>query len=190
MNHLKANKGLEAFAVAPADGPLAGAIVTIAERSLDRAGNHRGFILGGRRAGTFSLKRTKPFDVSDAAFLPDGDLLVLERRFSFSDGLGMRIRRIPGATIRPGATIDGPVLIEADMGDQIDNMEGLAIRTGEHGETILTLVSDDNGNTFLQRTILLQFALVPPTVPNPSLSAALSATPSRRLTVRSAGAMR
>lgn len=144
VNHLRANKGLEAVAVAPADGPLAGAIVTIAERSLDRAGNHRGFILGGRQTGTFSLVRTKPFDVSDAAFLADGDLLVLERRFSFSDGLGMRIRRIPGAAIRPGATVDGPVLIEADMGDQIDNMEGLAIRTDERGETILTLVSDDN----------------------------------------------
>lgn len=168
VNHLKANKGLEAIAVAPAGSPLAGVILTIAERSLDAAGNHRGFILGGPRAGTFSLRRTAPFDVTDAAFLPDGDLLVLERRFSFSDGLGMRMRRIAGATIRPGATVDGPVLIEADLSDQIDNMEGLAIRTDAHGETILTLVSDDNGNRFLQRTILLQFALSPPAPPQPS----------------------
>ena len=162
VNRLKANKGLEAIAVPPADGALAGAIVAIAERSLDGAGNHRGFILGGKRAGTFALVRTEPFDVSDAAFLPDGDLLVLERRFSFTAGLGMRIRRIPAAAIRPGATVDGPVLIEADMGDQIDNMEGLAIRTDERGQTVVTLVSDDNGNRLLQRTILLQFVLVPP----------------------------
>ena len=169
VNHLPGNKGLEAIAVAPAGGPLAGATVLIAERSLDRAGNHRGFILGGHRAGTFSLKRTEPFDVSDAAFLPDGDLLVLERRFSFSDGLGMRIRRIPAAAIRPGATVDGPVLITADMSNQIDNMEGLAIRTDGQGRAILTLISDDNGNGPLQRTILLQFALAPdgPPLPRP-----------------------
>ncbi len=169
VNHLRANQGLEAVAVAPADGPLAGAIVTIAERSLDRAGNHRGFVLGGPRAGTFSLVRVAPFDISDAAFLPDGDLLVLERRFSFADGLGIRIRRIPAAAIRPGATVDGPVLIEADMSDQVDNMEGLAVRTDAHGQTILTLVSDDNGNRLLQRTILLQFALVPGQIPQPVL---------------------
>ena len=167
VNHLKANKGLEAIAIAPANGPLAGAIVAIAERSLDAAGNHRGFILDGKRPGTFSLVRTEPFDVSDAAFLPDGDLLVLERRFSFTDGFGMRIRRIAGAAIRPGAVLDGEVLMVADMGDQIDNMEGLAIRTNERGETILTLVSDDNGNKFLQRTILLQFALTPSSPPLP-----------------------
>ena len=169
VDHLSANKGLEALAVAPADGPLAGAMVAIAERSLDRAGNHRGFILDGRHAGTFALKRTEPFDVTDAAFLPDGDLLVLERRFSFTGGFGMRMRRIPAAAIRPGATVDGPVLMTADMGDQIDNMEGLAVRSNDRGQTILTLVSDDNGNTFLQRTILLQFALAPRAVPTPAL---------------------
>ena len=169
VNHLRANKGLEAIAVAPAVGPLAGAIVTIAERSLDPAGNHRGFIVGGRHPGTFSLVRTAPFDVTDAVFLEDGDLLVLERRFDFRNGLGMRIRRIPGSAIRPGATVDGPVLVEADMGDQIDNMEGLAIRTDERGQTILTLVSDDNGNGLLQRTLLLQFALAMPPPPSPVL---------------------
>ena len=30
---------------------------------------------------------------------------------------------------------------------------------GPGGETILTLISDDNFNHFLQRTVLLQFAL-------------------------------
>jgi hypothetical protein len=168
VNRLRANKGFEAVAVAPAGGPLAGAIVAIAEHSLNSAGNHRGFILGGKRAGTFALVRTEPFDVTDAAFLADGDLIVLERSFSYTAAFGMRIRRIPGAAIRPGATVDGPVLVQADMGNQIDNMEGLATRTDAGGRTILTLLSDDNGNRILQRTILLQFALVAP-LPTPVL---------------------
>ena len=72
----------------------------------------------------------------------------------------MRLRRMPLADIKPGALVDGPVLMFADMGYQIDNMEGLRASTARRaGELILTMVSDDNFS-FLQRTILLQFTLV------------------------------
>jgi hypothetical protein len=71
----------------------------------------------------------------------------------------MRIRRIPLASIEPGALIDGQPLIVADLGYQIDNMESIAVHRNEDGETILTLVSDDNFSA-LQRNLLLQFALV------------------------------
>jgi hypothetical protein len=97
----------------------------------------------------FSIKRIDEFDISDAALLPEGDLT----------GIAMRIRRIALAGIRPGALVDGPVLIEANMGHQIDNMEGLAVHRGAAGETVLTLISDDNFSP-LQRTVLLQFTLV------------------------------
>lgn len=165
---IRSNLGLEAIAVAPAGGVLDGAVVVIAERSLDGNGNHRGFILSGPRAGAFSISRTEDFDVTDADFLPDGDLLVLERRFSYSGGFAMRMRRIGGSAITPGATLGGTVLIEADAGYQIDNLEGLAVRAGSNGDAILTLVSDNNGSMF-QRTILLQFALPPATPPMPRL---------------------
>ena len=36
------------------------------------------------------------------------------------------------------------MLIEADLGYQIDNMEGIAVHRNARGETVLTLVSDDN----------------------------------------------
>jgi hypothetical protein len=156
---LRRNQGLEGLAIAPADSALgAGTIVAIAEHSLNPAGNHRGFILSGPRAGTFAIRRSSEFDISDAAFLAGGDLLILERSFAFSQGFAMRIRRIPGDSIKPGATVDGETLIEADGAYQIDNMEGLAVRTDAAGRTLLTLVSDDN-HGFLQRSILLQFAL-------------------------------
>jgi hypothetical protein len=44
------------------------------------------------------------------------------------------------------------------MGHEIDNMEGLALHTGPRGETIITMISDDNFNHVMQRTVLLQFA--------------------------------
>lgn len=71
----------------------------------------------------------------------------------------MRIRRIPKEEIRPGALMEGDVLIEADMGFDIDNMEGIAVHNGADGEVVITIISDDNFNSFLQRTVLLQFAL-------------------------------
>ncbi len=154
------NQGLEAIAVAPAQGPLGGAIVLIAERSLDRAGNDRAWIVGGPLAGSFALTHTDDFDETDAAFLPGGDLVVLERRFDFSSGPAMRIRRIAGSELKPGALVSGEILLEADLSDQIDNMEGLAVKPGPNGETLLLIVSDDN-NSIIQRTLLLQFALLP-----------------------------
>ncbi len=158
MRNLRRNQGLEAIAIAPAGNRLAGAVVAIAERSLDKNGNHRAFILTGPERGSFSIRRSSDFDVTDAAFLTHGDLVVLERRFSFSGGLAIRIRRIAAGDVRAGAVAAPATLMEADGSHQIDNLEGLAIRE-MNGETILTLVSDNNGSMF-QRTLLLQFALV------------------------------
>jgi hypothetical protein len=169
---LERNAGIEALAIAPDNGPLSGAMVLVAERSLNGDGNHRGWIVGGHRAGEFSVVRSDGFDVTDAAFLPQGDLLVLERRLTLLAGAGMRIRRIAAADLLPGATVDGRVLIEAGIGNQIDNMEGMALRPGAGGDTLIMLVSDDNKN-FVQRTILLQFALPADAVPIPRMRADL-----------------
>jgi len=161
---VRANEGLESIAVAPADSPLAGAIVLIAERSLNLERNHRAFILNGPRDGPFAIRRTDEFDITDAAFLPNGDLLILERRFRLTEGFAMRVRRIAAAAIRVGATVSGTVLIQADVRDRIDNMEGMAVTAGDDGEALLTLISDDNHN-FLQHTILVRFVVLPPPPP-------------------------
>ena len=71
----------------------------------------------------------------------------------------MRLRRIAVRDIAPGAVVDGPILLTADMTSQIDNMEGLSVHKDANGATILTMISDDNFFV-LQRTILLQFRLV------------------------------
>ena len=71
----------------------------------------------------------------------------------------MRIRSVPLAAIKPGALVDGRQLIIADMGYQIDNMEGLSVHRAADGALVLTMVSDDNFSP-LQRTLLLQFTLV------------------------------
>jgi hypothetical protein len=141
--------------------PLAGTLIAVSERALDEAGNIRGFLLGGPSPGMFGIKRSNDFDVTDAALTPRGDLLILERSFSWLRGAGMRIRRFPLAGLKPGAVLDGPELIRADPSHQIDNMEGLSVHRGAAGEIVLTIVSDDNFSP-LQRTLLLQFTLIEP----------------------------
>ena len=164
MRSLPGNKGLEALVFVPkgaGDKALAGTLIAISERGLDNAGNIIGFLIGGRSPGTFTVKRSAAFDVSDAALLPGGDLLLLERKFSWTSGLSVRLRRVALAGIKPGALVDGAVLFEADLGYEIDNMEGLCVHRSTSGETVLTLISDDNFS-IIQRTLLLQFTLIEP----------------------------
>jgi hypothetical protein len=160
MKTLPKNQGIEALVVVP-KGVLAGTLVAISERGLDDAGNILGWLIGGPDPGEFAVKRSDDFDVTDATISPSGDLLVLERRFSLLRGAAVRIRRIAIADLKPGATVDGAVLMTADMGYQIDNMEGLAAHRTAAGDTVLTIISDDNFSA-VQRTLLLQFTLLEP----------------------------
>jgi hypothetical protein len=161
LRALPANRGLEAMVFVPKGLPLAGTLIAVSERGLDAAGNISGFLIGGRAPGSFAVKRNSDYDITDAALLPGGDVLLLERRFSWSSGLAVRIRRIALGGIRPGALVEGPVVFAADLGYEIDNLEGLSVHRVAGGEIVLTLVSDDNFSP-LQRTLLLQFTLAEP----------------------------
>src|SRR5262249_31133776 len=87
------NKGLESLVFVPRGQPLAETLIAIGERGLDPQGNLIGFLVNGPSPGQFSVRRTDNFDISDAVLLPAGDLLILERRFSWLGGIGIRIRR-------------------------------------------------------------------------------------------------
>jgi hypothetical protein len=158
MAKLPNNKGLECLDVVPKPMPRAGTLIAISERGLDEAGNIRGFLIGGPTPGEFTVARRADFDVSDCAVLPDGDLALLERRFAWTSGVAIRLRRVPLTAVVPGAVLEGTDIMSADMGYQIDNLEGLSVHRTRSGELVLTIVSDDNFSR-LQRTILLQFTL-------------------------------
>jgi hypothetical protein len=159
VHKLPFNKGLEALVFVPKGLPLAGTLIAMSERGLDPAGNLIAFLVGGPSPGQFSVRRTNDYDISDATLLPSGDLLVLERKFSLLSGIGIRIRRIALSSLAPGAVVDGPSIFDADLGQEIDNMEGIDSYVTPEGDTVLTLISDDNFS-LIQRTLLLQFTLV------------------------------
>jgi hypothetical protein len=159
IGKLPNNKGLESLVVVPKGLPLAGTLIAISERGLDPGGNLVAFLIGGPTPGQFGIRRSKDFDISDAVVLGSGDLLILERKFSLLSGMVVRIRRLPLKSVAPGATIDGPSIFEADLGYEIDNLEGIDAHIDADGSTVLTMVSDDNFS-MIQRTLLLQFTLV------------------------------
>ncbi len=154
----ESNKGIEAIALLRA-GRLKGSVLAFTEEYLDGKGNHIGWLIGGRAPGMLTLKRYDEYAITDLASLPGGDIIVLERRFRYTDGINMRLRRIAMRDVRAGALLDGEVLLEADSLLEIDNMEGLSVHRDAKGRTVLTLISDDNYN-FFQRTLLMQFAIV------------------------------
>jgi hypothetical protein len=151
------NNGPEALAVLPATHPThPGRPIVIGERPFGRDGASEAFVLGD---GGFSLEvvRRDSFDITDADFLPSGDMILLERWFHPLRGVAMRLRRVRLADIRAGARLDGEIVLEAHGRDfHVDNMEALAIHRGPDGATVLTLVSDDNFSA-MQRTLFLQF---------------------------------
>jgi len=152
------NKGLEAVGQFGTDTSFAGAILVIAERYLDDRGNHSGWLLFADRKERITIERSAEFDITDLAILPDGGVVLLERRFSLLFGPAIRLRLIALQELTSGAPVKGRILLTAKDDKTLDNMEGLSIHTGSSGETLLTLISDNNFRGF-QRTIIMQFAL-------------------------------
>ncbi|WP_274627625.1 esterase-like activity of phytase family protein [Arvimicrobium flavum] len=155
---LRRNRGFETVTRADPQGQHAGGLVVVSEKSLDDRGNILAAVIEGPNKGPFTVKRDGEFSITDGAFLPNGDLLLLERSFSMGAGVKMRLRRIYGESIAKDAVADGPVLLEADMSFQIDNMEAMDVWTRQDGALMVSLMSDDN-HSILQRNLYLEFRL-------------------------------
>ncbi|MBR0673606.1 esterase-like activity of phytase family protein [Neoroseomonas soli] len=105
----------------------------------------------------------------DAAGLPDGGALVLERGFSWLGGFTGRLVSVPADAIRAAAAdtvLEGEEILRFD-GSTVpaENYEGVAaVRHG--GRTLVAIVADDNHSP-LQRSLLLLFELRAPAIAAP-----------------------
>lgn len=158
--------GIEAVTVLRG-GPARGATVAFSEHVLPKEQHHSAWIWQGETPRRFSVTDIEGFGITDAVGLNDGSVVILERRFRWLEGVRARLRLLPAAEIRPGAVIAGEILLAAGLGQEIDNMEGVTAHSGPDGEMVLTLVSDDNFNPLLQRTLIMQFSLAGARQPAP-----------------------
>ena len=144
------NTGMEALA-RDADGRL----WAIREASGDYSRPFPIFIWNDGKFQIKSLPRPSKHLVTGAAFGPGGWLYITERRFSFTAGFDIRLRRLKYA--------DGPdpiaeeTLLELPSASNIDNIESIAVWR-EGGETLILIGSDDN-MFLLQRNIMALFAI-------------------------------
>jgi len=100
------------------------------------------------------------FSPTGAATLPDCGVLVVERSFNIVEGVRARVVRLPAAAFDPGNEIATQELAYLAPPLSVDNMEGIAVRKGDAGETLVYLVSDNNYSGY-QRTLLMMFELAP-----------------------------
>jgi len=154
MEGLPSNGGVEALAELPD-----GRVLAISEEGRTKSGEALAWLISDDGAETLSLPVSGDFKPTDAAGLPNGDVLVLERRFSLLKGAAMRLRHIRAASIKPGGSMQAEPLAVIQPPMTVDNMEALAAIPMEGGYRIF-IASDDNFNV-LQRTLLLTFTWQP-----------------------------
>lgn len=110
-----------------------------------------------RPAFTFTYVPPAGFQPTDMAELPDGRLLILNRRGLPFEGFTAKLALVERGAIRPGATVAGREIATFAGSVAHDNFEALAV-SEEGGKPIVWIASDDNGNWF-QRSLLLKFRL-------------------------------
>jgi hypothetical protein len=106
----------------------------------------------------------EPFRPTAAARLPNGDLLVLERRFP---PLAARLVLLERKTLEGQGPLATREIARLEPPLTLDNFEGLEVRQDARGRTLVYLLSDDNDcaktkgapRRNLQRTLLLMFVL-------------------------------
>lgn len=137
-----------------------GYLLTISERQ--RSGPKAVLAWVGVDGGWQSLAYRRPagFHPTDGALLPNGDILILERRFLLGQGNAIRLMRVPRRQIAPGRTLRPRLIARLESPMTVDNFEGVAVRPADDGGALIYLISDNNFSP-LQRTLLLTFALPP-----------------------------
>ena len=150
FNKLSVNKGIEALAIdndnrliaIPEKPPLG-----ISDIPIFRLQNNKWKIIR-------YVKIKDNFLVTDAEILPQGLLLILERRFSWTQGFKTRFRLI---------SLDKfdntePITVFTSAANQFDNLEGVTLWKDRKGDMRILTVSDDNFHP-LQQSEIREFFL-------------------------------
>ena len=97
------------------------------------------------------------FSPVDAAALPDGRLIIMNRAFAAPFAFSNSLAVLDTRAIRAGAVVPGREIARLAAPLVHDNFEGIAV-SREGDDTVIWIVSDDN-ETVLERTMLLKFRL-------------------------------
>jgi hypothetical protein len=146
------NGGIEALASLP-DGKL----LMLTEDFANSNGSLKGWLSSSGGFAEISYVPARGYSVTDCAALPNGNVIVLERRYRPLAIFSVRLALVDFKDLRPGAKLTGKELLRLEQPLAVENFEAVAVQRTTRG-TVIYLVSDDNYNPF-QQTLLLQFLL-------------------------------
>ena len=147
---LSVNKGIEALAVDDENR-----LIAIPEKPPSGISDIPIFRLQNNKWEIIKYVKIKDnFLVTDAEILPMGLLLILERKFSWTQGFKTRFRLI---------SLDKfdntePIIVFTSTANQFDNLEGMTLWKDKKGEMRILTVSDDNFHP-LQQSEIREFFL-------------------------------
>tara|TARA_Y100000991_G_scaffold22586_1_gene14487 strand:- start:306 stop:1199 length:894 start_codon:yes stop_codon:yes gene_type:complete len=147
---LSVNKGIEALAIDNEDRLIAipeKPPLGVSDIPIFRLQNNKWEIIK-------YLKIKDDFMVTDAEFLPQGLLLILERKFSWTQGFKTRFRLISLNKFDNKK----PITVFTSTANQFDNLEGMALWKDKKGAIRILTVSDDNFHP-LQQSEIREFFL-------------------------------
>lgn len=129
----------------------------------------------------FTYAGSVGFRPTDMAPLPDGRMLILERRllWPMPPRFSARVLLADPRTIRPGGTWRASVLADLAAPLPVDNMEALTVTQGSGGQLYIWLMSDDN-QALTQRTLLYRLDLAPEDLPSPRMPGGVIAFPEKQ----------
>ncbi len=139
-----------------------GRFIVIAE-SLENDDTHQALLFSGDPVepgsviARFTYRPPAGYRVTDGVQLPDGRLMILNRRVSLPNGFAAKLALVDPLMIGKDMMVGGKVIATLSAPLLIDNMEGIAVRS-EGADIIIWLISDNNFSV-LQRTLLMKFRL-------------------------------
>jgi hypothetical protein len=139
------------------------------------ATGHQGLIFpglphSGAQPQRFRLVLPEGWRPTELANLPDGRLLLLERRFTLT-GFRTALALIDPAAIRPGAVLRPRELARITDPRIRDNYEGMTVTREPDGSDAVWIISDSNAMVWFQRTLLLKLRLEATDLPPATVSA-------------------
>lgn len=155
----RGNSGLEALTEL-GDGRFLALQEDMAKGQTGVEAGYRGWIFQGAESWPVTIAGNERLHPTGLTRLPNGDLLLLERRFALLTGFGARFRRIARDQIKPGARIKPTLVARLASPVPVDNLEGVAAVPAKDGQVKIFVISDDNFSAF-QRTLLLVFEYRP-----------------------------
>lgn len=105
----------------------------------------------------FTFRPPAGYRVTDAAQLPDGRIVLLNRAIGFPSGFTAKVSLLNPDSIGRNSVLSADVIASLAAPLLVDNMEGIAV-TSDGNSMFLWLISDNNFTLF-QRTILMKFRL-------------------------------